>query len=154
MTLLADYQGRYSTQLRVNASNPQNSGQTSVDSTREAYAAADAQADFEAVCGESYSSSNTTHVSAAVPLVLLKLLLYTGQTDLASYDKQLERLETWFRLVLGRNRITPTTSSTLVPTVETAGASPWSDSTVFERFIGNSPGSSVVTDNPQSPQVD
>lgn len=145
MTLLSDFQSRWSTQIRINASNPQLSSATSVDSTREALAAADAQADFEAVCGVAYSSSNATHVSAAVPLVLLRLLVFTGQTTQADYDSQLERLEKWYRLVLGRNRIMPTTNSTLVPTTETAGATPSFDSSVFDRFVGNSPGDSTTS---------
>lgn len=148
MTLLADFQNRYSSQIRINASNPQLTSATTVDSTREAYAAADAQADFEAICGESYSSSNTVHVSAGVPLVLLKLLLYTGQTTQADYDKQLERLNEWYRLVLGRNRITPTTNSLLNPTQDVPNSLPWSDSTVFDRFIGNSP-SGASSSNPR-----
>jgi len=147
MTLLADYQARYSTQVRVNASNPQSSAATTVDSTRETNAAADAQADFEAICGVTYSSSNTIHVSAGVPLVFHKLLVYTAQADQAQYDAQLKRLETYYRLVLGRNRITPTTDSTLTPSTETAGSKPWADLSQMQKFIGNAPGGSTVTDS-------
>lgn len=139
MSLLTDYQARYSTQLRINASNPQLSSATTVDSTRETNAAADAQADFETICGVTYSSSNTVHVSAAVPLVYYKLMVLTGQASGEWYDKQLERLEKWYRLVLGRNRITPTTNSKLTPTEETANGLPFADSSVFDRFVGNAP---------------
>ena len=155
MTLLLDFQNRYSSQVRVNASNPQNSSATTVDSTREAYAAADAQADFETICGEAYSSSNTIHVSAGVPLVMAKLLVYTAQADGAWYDQQLERLEKWYKLVLGRDRITPYTNSTLNPSVETMNSAPWSDPMVFANYIGGAPGPvGTVTDNPQNPQQD
>ena len=151
MTLLADYQGRYSTQVRLGASNPQNSSAGSVDSTREAYAAADAQADFETICGETYDSTKPIHVTAGVPLVLAKLLVYTAQASGDWYDEQLERLEKWYKLVLARNRIIPFTNSTLVPTVENAGVAPWSDSQVFANFVGNAPGPvQTVTDNPSS----
>lgn len=146
MTLLADYQNRFSTQLRTNASNPQTSGATTPNTTQETYAAADAQADFEALCGVTYSSSNTVHVTAAVPLVFYKLLVYTGQVNQEQYDKQLDRLQNWYRLVLGRNRIMPTTNSTLTPSTEEANSLPWGDPVQFDKFIGNAPGGNTTTD--------
>lgn len=151
MTLLADFQNRYSSQSRINASNPQNSAATTVDSTREAYAAADAQADFETICGETYDSSNTIHVSAGVPLVMAKLLVYTAQADGAWYDQQLERLNKWYRLALGRDRITPTTNAMVTPSTEPSAA-PWADIQVFENYISPAPGPiATVTDDPTSP---
>ena len=146
MTLLSDYQARFSTQSRVSASNPQSSSPTTVDLTRETNAAADAQADFEAICGVAYSSSNTVHVAAGVLLVFYRLLLYTGQSSQEAYDKQLDRLEKWYRLVLGRNRILPTTNSTLTPSTEEFGALPWGDPIQFDKIIGNAPGGNTTTD--------
>ncbi len=139
MTLLADYQARYSDQLRVNWSNPQDSAPTTADTTQETYAAADAQADFEAICGVAYSSSNATHVSAGVPLVAAKLMVLTGQADETYYDKALDRCRNIYRLVLGRNRVEPTTDSTLSPTLDQANQLPWSDRQNFEKYIGNGP---------------
>lgn len=150
MPLLADYQNRYSLQIRINLSNPQLTTATTVDSARETNAAADAQADFEAVCGVTYSSSNTAHVTAAVPLVAAKLMVYTGQADDESYDKALRRCERIYRLVLGRNRITPTTDSLLNPTKDTPNTLPWSDRTQFQNYIPNAPGNQTTTDNAQT----
>lgn len=148
MSLLTDYQARYSTEIRTNASNPQNSSASTVDSTRESLAAADAQADFEAICGVTYSSSNTTHVAAGVPLVYYRLLLYTAQTSEEMYEKQLQRLEKWYKLVLGRDRITPTTNSLLDPTEEPSQSKPMSDLSVFTNLTGHGPGSDSATDDP------
>lgn len=147
MTLLADYQARYSTQLRTNWSNPQNSSPTTPNTTQEGLAAADAQADFEAICGVTYSSSNATHVAAAVPLVPAKLMVYTGQSDETVYEKTLDRCNKYYRLVLGRNRILPTTNSTLTPSTETSGSKPWGDISQFNNLIGNAPGGNTVTDS-------
>lgn len=150
MTLLADYQARYSTQIRTNLSNPQNSSPTTPNATNETNAAADAQADFEAVCGVAYSSSVTTHVAAAVPLVVAKLQVYTGQADDTYYDAALKRCQDIYRLVLGRNRISPSTDSTLTPTTERAGDKPAFDKSQFKRFIGNAPGRNTNTDSGQN----
>lgn len=140
MTLLADYQNRHSTQLRTNWSNPQTSGATTPNTGQETYAAADAQADFEAICGVTYDSANATHVSAGVPLVVAKLQVYTGQASEEYYDNALKRCREIYRLVLGRNRITPTTNSTLNPTAEDAGSKPAFDRSIFQRYVGNAPG--------------
>lgn len=150
MTLLADYQARYSTQLRTSWSNPQNSSATTPNTTNETQAAADAQADFEAVCGVVYSSSNTTHVAAAVPLVRSKLEVYMGTSDEAAYEKTLNRCRDIYRLVLGRNRINPTTDSVLNPTEETFNSTPFADSSNFDNFIGNSPNGDPYNGSGQS----
>ena len=139
MTLLADYQSRYSTQIRTNVSNPQDSSPTTPDTAQETLAAADAQADFEAICGVVYSSDNPTHVSAGVPLVFAKLQVYTGHADETYYSAALDRCHKHYRLVLGRNRISPSTNSTLSPTTETAGDTPAFDRGIFKNYIGNAP---------------
>jgi hypothetical protein len=149
MTLLADYQNRYSTQIRTGASNPQDSTATTPDTNQETRAAADAQADFEAICGVAYDSDVTTHVAAGVPLVLYRLLLYTAQADQEEYDKQLERLDRWYKRVLARDRILPFTNSTLRPSTEAPTSEPWSDPSNFERYIGNSPGGNSTSDPPK-----
>src|SRR3990167_4121506 len=145
MTLLSDYQARYSTQLLTNWSNPQDSTPTTPDTTQEGYAADAAQADFEAVCGVTYSSSNATHVSAAVPLVAAKLQVFTGHASEEYYDNAIKRCKEIYRLVLGRDRIMPTTNSTLSPTAEEAGSKPSFDSSIFNRYVGGAPGGSDPT---------
>lgn len=139
MSLLLDYQSRYSLQLRTGLSNPQSSSPTTPDTTRETLAAADAEADFAAICGVVYSSSVPTHVAAGVPLVVAKLQVYTGQADETYYTAALDRCQKYYRLVLGRNRIQPTTDSLLTPTQDTLGGLPDSDRSRFSRYIGNPP---------------
>jgi len=147
VSLLTDYQARFSTQLRTNWSNPQSSAATTPNTTLETLAAADAQADFEAVCGVTYSSSTATHVAAATPIVVYKLMVYTGQATVEQYDKQLERLEKWYAPVLGRNRIIVDSTSDLEPTEADPGLVPFSDSSQFGPFIGNAPGEATDTNN-------
>lgn len=146
MPLLADFQARFSTQQRTEWSNPQASGATTPDTAQETRAAADAQADFEAVCGVAYLSSNATHVAAGVPLVMERLKLYAGQSTQELYQKLVDRLTNIYRLVLGRNRIEPTTDSLLTPTTDRVNDKPWSDRTIFNRLIGNSPDGPTTTD--------
>lgn len=140
MTLLTDYQARYSDELRMNASNPQNSGATTINTAREGYAANDAEGDFIAICGVDYDGTNKIHVTAATPLVYYKLLVFTGQADGSWYDKQLERLSKWYRLVLGRNRMVPKSSSNLSPTEPESGLVPMDDISQFQPYVGNAPG--------------
>lgn len=148
MSLLTDYQAAYSSEIRVNASNPQNSSATTVDTTRETLAANAAQATFEAICGVAYDGSNNTHVAAAVPLVYYRLLLITGQTSFEMYNSFLEHVREIYRPVLGRNRITPTTNSELDPTAEPAQSKPMSDLSAYTRLTGHGPGTDSATDDP------
>lgn len=147
MTILSDYQARYSTEVRTSLSNPQTSSATTPNGTNETNAAADAQADFEAICGVVYASSNATHVAAGVPLVVAKLQTYTLQADEAYYEKALARCEKYYARVLGRNRVDPTTDSNLTPSTDRSGDKPWGDRSQFGRFIGNSPGTNSTTDS-------
>lgn len=147
MTLLADYQARYSIQIRTNLSNPQNTPATTPNVTNETNAAADAQADFEAICGVVYNSSVALHVAAAVPLVAAKLQVYTGHAEEGYYTSALDRCQKYYRLVLGRNRIQPTTDSMLTPTTDRAGDRPQFDRSQFRNFIGNAPGRNSNTDS-------
>ena len=94
------------------------------------------------------------HVAAGVPLVIETLKLYTGQTTQELYQKILDRMEKYWRLVLGRNRISPTTDSTLVPTAEPFGGKPMADSTVFGRYVGNSPGGGSNPNDPRPARLD
>ena len=145
MSLLSKYQARYSVQLRRGWSNPQLSTATTPNTTNETQAATDAQADFEAVCGVTYNDTNDTHGAAAVPLVASKLMVYMGHADETYYEKALKRCLDIYRLVLGRNRIVPTSNSKMVPTEEPLGSLPFSDLGVFPKYIGNAPSSAEPT---------
>ena len=147
MSLLTDFQARYSNALRRNWSNPQNSAATSINTTLEGLAAADAGADFAAVCGVAYDGTVATHVTAATSLVVYKLMMFTGQATLEQYDAQLERLRKWYAPVLGRNRLVLDSTSELIPTEPDAGNVPMSDISQFGPFIGNAPGEATDTNN-------
>lgn len=147
MSLLSNYQNRTSTQIRTNISNPQSSGATTPDTAQETRAATDAEAVWEAIVGINYDDNVALHVATAVQLVVQTLLLYTQQIDQEAYDKHLERLEERFKLVLGRNRILPTTNSELNPTEETSGSKPFSDLSNFDRYLGAAPGGTSSTED-------
>lgn len=137
-TLETDVQNRYSTQFLANASNPQNTGATTLDSARLSNAVTDVQADFQLECGVAYDSTVAIHVAVCVPAVIAKLLVYTGQADQTLYDQAVERMRQ-ARLVLGRDRISPSTDSLLSPTADTSGSLPDFDRQVFKNYVPNSP---------------
>ena len=146
MPLLADYQSRYSTQIRTNVSNPQNTSPTTPDTTLEGLAATDVAARFQAECGVAYSSSTAIHVDVCCPAVFAKLQIWTGQADQSFYDKAIEAMRA-VKLVLGRDRITPTTDSLLDPTKDTSGDLPFADRTQFNQLIPNAPGGTTTSDS-------
>jgi hypothetical protein len=147
MSLLTDWQARASSEARINLSNPQNSGATTVDTTREGLAATDAEADFAAACGVAYSSSVATHVSAGILFVMERLRLYTGQTDIKRFTEWMKFARETYAVVLGRNRLVPTSDSTLQPTTAPSNAAPFDDFTQYQRFTGNAPGAPTVTNS-------
>lgn len=134
MTLLADYQARWSVQLRANVSNPQDTPATTPNTALEALAASDVSGRFQAICGAVYDSTNSIHVDACIGPVYVRLQTWTGQVDMSAY----EAVTAWFdtvKLVLGRDRLTPMTDSPLSVTPEPFGAQVLSDWTKFTKTI-------------------
>lgn len=154
MSLLTSYQARHSTQQRTEWSNPQNSSATSPNTTLEGLAATDASADFQVLCGISYDDTVAIHVAAAVPLVIGRLKLYNGQSTDEQYEKIMNRMEKWYRLVLGRNRITPQSDSTLSPTTETSGGKPFADLGIWTKAIPGAPGGGGGLSDNRPPRLD
>lgn len=146
MSLVTNTQSRYSSQILINASNPQSSGATSVDSTRLSLAATDVSAVFEVLCGVEYDDSNALHVLYGVEGVLVRLLLMTGQTTIEAWDKWKSSLKDELALVTGRDRIPPTTDSLLSPTEDTPNTLPATDRTNFKRYIPGAPNTEDLLD--------
>lgn len=143
MALLDDVRARYSSQILKNASNPQNSTATTEDSGREAAAVSDVQAAFEVLAGVEYDSSDDRHVLYGTEGVLVRLLVMTGQSDKSEWKDWKKELKTELARVTGRDRIVPSTNSTLEVTPDSPGEKPQADRSVFDRnFIPGAPNSS------------
>lgn len=137
--LLDAYKVRYSSLLAVAASNPQDSTQTAQDATRQAAAETDVQIDFQIECGVTFDGSNSTHLAICIRGLHAKLLVYTGQADIGMYESWLEYLRNSARLVLGRDRVTPSTNSPLSATLEKQSSRPLTDQKVFGGYVPGSP---------------
>lgn len=139
MALVDRVQARYSSQILINATNPQSTAAVSIDTARLGFAATDVEADF-AIVGITYDNDVAMHYAVAVPGVMAKLLFYNGHMGGKEYhDSYLDRLDK-LALVTSRNRITPTTDSLLSPTEDTMGDLPQTDRKAFKGFI---PGASA-----------
>lgn len=144
MSLLTDYQARLATQLRTNVSNPQNTVATTPNTTLEALAASDVEGRWQAICGVVYDSTDPIAVDACVQAVYVKLQVFTGQVDPAAYEAVTAYFET-AKLVLGRDRLTPMTNSTLTQTPEPTGAVVAADWTKFRKYVPDLFGNGGVT---------
>jgi len=133
MALTDEVQGRYSTQLLVNASNPQNSGATTIDTTRLSYACTDVTAEFTKR-GITYDNTVATHVATAVPGVYARLLVMTGQSGDELWQRFMDDLQLLSETT-SRDRIMPTTDSLLEATEDTSGDLPASDRKNMEGYI-------------------
>ena len=135
MALSDEVQSRYSSQLLINASNPQLSTATSIDTARLTLACTDVQAAFEVMCGVAYDNTVATHVAYAVEGVFQRLLVLTGQASIDTWKDWKATLKDELALVTGRDRIEPTTDSLLSPTEDTMGDLPQSDRKNFRGLI-------------------
>ena len=141
MALDDEVKARWSSQILINASNPQASTSTTIDQTRLTIAENDVQAMFEVLAGVVYNNAVNTHVLYATEGVLVRLLVLTGQAPNDQWDAWKKSMKEELALVTGRDRIVPYTNSTLSPTAERANSRPAADRSVFERqFIPRSPG--------------
>jgi len=139
MALIDEFRDRYSTQLIVSASNPQNSSATSEDTTRTARAVTDVQSEFKKR-GITYDNDVDTHVATAVPGVYARLLVMTGQPGGDDAWKEFKDDLRFLAETTSRDRIMPTTDSLLEPTADTQGDLPHTDRKHFEGYVPNPPG--------------
>lgn len=145
MALLDEVQARYSTQLLVAASNPQNSGATTEDASREAQAVSDIQAWFN-MRGMTYDNDNSAHVAVAVQGVYARLLMLTGQPGAEVEWREFKRNLKLLTEIGPRERIAPFTDSLLTPTKDTSGDIPLSDRNNFRDYVPESPSSPTTMD--------
>lgn len=146
MSLSSNVQSRYGSQLLINASNPQNSGGTTLDTARLALACTDVEAAFKVMCGVEYDDTVATHVAYAVEGVYVRLQVLTGHVNKDSWDDWKKSLKEELALVTGRDRIPPTSDSGLQATEDTFGALPSADRTVFKRYIPGAPNDEDILD--------
>ena len=151
MALSDEVQNRWSSQILINAFNPQDSTATTLSTgvdSKFALAIADVEAGFEIYAGVTFDNTKSTHKMIATEGVLIRGLVFTGQSDLTHWDSWINRLRD-LGLVTGRDRLSMYTDSTLSPTRDRVGSKPSFDSSVFtERYVGNAP---VDTTNNEGP---
>jgi len=139
MALLDDVRARWSSQILINASNPQNSSATTEDSAREALACSDVEAAFKVRCGVAYDGSDDRHVLYATEGVLIRLLVLTGQTERSEWKDWKKELKYELAPVTGRDRIVPSTTSGLTVTPDAPGSKPATDPSIYGSLVPNAP---------------
>lgn len=132
MSLSSKTQDRYSAQILVNASNPQLSTSTSLDTTRFNAAIADVEGEF-LKRGITYDDDDKRHVATAVPGVFARLLIMTAQGGREDWSEFKEDVK-FLAETTTRDRITPYTNSPLDPTADQTGGLPFGDNTNFNRY--------------------
>lgn len=139
MSLDSNVQARWSAQILINASNPQSSGATTIDTTRLGNAEADVQAMIQVLAGVSYIDTDPTIVAYATEGVLIRLLVMTGQTTLDSWKEWKRSVKEELALVQGRDRIAMSTRSKLQPTEDNPQEKPFADKSVFGKMLPATP---------------
>lgn len=138
MPLATHVQNRYSAQLLIELTNPDNADATTLDSTRLGLAAGDVEADFRIYAGTAYSDTDARHIAAAVPGVIQKLRIYMGQVaDVFAAEEDWQKRLRALGMVTGRNRIRPTLASNL--TDENAQAQPPFRDSNFDDYLPGEP---------------
>lgn len=145
MALADEVANRWSSQILINASNPQNSGATTLDTTRRDSAVSDVQAAFKIYAGAAYDNTADTHIMVATEGVLIRLLVLTGQASREIWETWKKELRS-LSLIDARDRISPSTDSVLTPTGEDVGDLPATDLTNWKDYIPNAPNGPTVTD--------
>lgn len=144
MSLDSEVKARWSNQILVQASNPQNSSQTTIDQTRLTNAETDVEAAFKVMCGVAYDNTDARHVMYATEGVYVRLLVLTGQSPNAEWKEWKKDLKEELALVTGRDRIKPSSNSQYKVTREEPNELPRADKSVFDNyFIPRNPGAGV-----------
>lgn len=138
MALLDEYRLRYSTQIRRNVSNPQDSTASDPDTAREGYAADDVEGEF-LKHGIEIDVTDKRHVTTGVRGIYARLLVYTGQAGgSAEWDDFMRDLERLSKTT-SRDRILPTSNSLLTASDDVPGALPAADRRQFDGYVPGSP---------------
>jgi hypothetical protein len=121
---VVEVQARFGAELLVQLTNPQSTNGNTLDTTRLANAARDAESMFKVVVGVVYDNANVDHRAYAVPAVVELLRVYIGQLP---QTETLDNIRTRFRelkTVTAGDKILASTDSTLAPTIPQAGNLP------------------------------
>ena len=139
MALVDEVQSRYAAARIKQLTNPGVPGGTSaVDTARLALAATDVEAEFAIYCGVAYDGSVATHVTVAVEGVIAKLKTRLETPSTKEWDEWVDRAKA-LSLVTGRNKITPTTKSTIKLTTRPTQETPDTDRSRFTDIVPNPP---------------
>lgn len=137
-SFVSAFQARFSEQLRVNWSRPQNSTATTEDAALVALANSDVVGEFSKR-GILADDTDATHITTAMSGIISRLMFYTQAPGWGeawgSFKEDLALLaETG-----PRNRIPATTDSLKVPSTDEANSLPVFDSTQFGRYVSQPP---------------
>ena len=150
MPLTTHVTDRYSDAYLRTVTNPQNPNATSTNTTLLANAATDVDALFEVYSGVEYDDDNQLHIAVAVDGVISFLLQRTGQSAAR------ERMDAWITAmralsrVEGRNRLTPDSSTKMVPSKDdrlTATPRPAFDDRHFDSVLPGRPSSGATVED-------
>ena len=135
---MASFQSRFSSQLRTNWSNPQNSSPTTPDTALETLADTDVVGEFKKR-GITPDNTDDRQVTTAMAGIISRLMFYTQAPGWGeawgSFKEDLALLaETG-----PRDRIPATTDSLKVPSTDEANSLPTFDSTQFGRYVSQPP---------------
>jgi hypothetical protein len=138
VALLDKYRLRYSTQIRTNVSNPQDSIPTSPDTARETEAADDVEGEFLKQ-GITFDVDDKRHVGTGVRGIYAKLLVYTGQAGGSAEWDDFMRDLVFLSKTTSRDRILPDSDSNLTASEDVPGALPAADRRQFNGYVPGSP---------------
>lgn len=128
MTLVTNFQARYSSTRVLQLSNPDDAAAVVIDTARLQAAADDIEfGEFPQICGVAYDDTDARHVAVAVLGVEWRLLRYQGVTAAGLTGARTEFAEAAERFALaggGRDRITPKSSSNLRTNSESTTMAP------------------------------
>jgi len=139
MALIDEVRSRYSTEVLVSVSNPQNSGAIAEDTTRSGLAATDVEARFK-MQGITYDNTDDRHVMVGTQGVIARLQVMTKHPGgKEAWDEFLDDLKTLAETT-SRDRMVPSTDSVLQPSEPELGSLPLFDQTKFEGYTPTDPG--------------
>lgn len=146
MALADEIIARYSAARLAEWTNPDAPNASSYDATRLSKACTDATAKFLTHVGIAFDVTVAQHVEAAIPGVRAYLLVYLDQDGgEKAIDRWIDNRLKPLARVTARDRLSPTTTSLLQPTVEggTRVARPNFDNSSFDGITLDNPADGV-----------
>ena len=134
MSFLTEYQNRYSTQIRTNVSNPQNTAATTPDTSREAEADTDVKAEFK-MRGITPDEDDDRHITVAVRGIYAFLCTYTGQMNADELMTRFYDHLDLLRETTSRDRIQAVSNSNLKASEDENNALPASDKDRLRGYV-------------------